>query len=522
MNLQRIYNRSLARLIASALLFASVVFPLRAQQEQPPKPQPPRAVEFPKPFERTLKNGLRVIVVERHEVPLVTAQVVVKSGAESDPENLAGLAEMTANLLTKGTTTRSATEIAEQIEALGGSIETAARWDASVAQVDVMSSRLPQALEILADVVRNPSFKDEEIERQRAQTLDEVRVALGQPGSLARYVAARVVFGGMPYGHTINGTPETLQRIKRDDIVKLHSEIFRPDNAILVIGGDIAPDNGFSLAEKFFGSWQSQRAQQAKPKPANPNNPFENVELVVIPTHPPDIYNGSKIVVIDKPDAGQAAVVVTRKGIARTDPDYFRALVTNAVLGGGYSARLNEEVRIKRGLSYGAGSQIDARRGVGLFTAAAQTKNESAAEVAQIMLDEVSKLATAPVPTDEMTPRKATLTGDFGRQLETNAGFVARVASLALYGLSLNEINRFIPNVEAVNASDVQKFAAAKLDAKTSNVVIVGDGRKILDDLRKRFKDIDVIPVAELDLNSATLRRRASNAASDKAASKNE
>ena len=163
---------------------------------------------------------------------------------------------MTANLLTKGTQSRDATQIAETIEALGGSLESAARWDSSSATVGVMSAKIPQAMEILADVVRRPTFKAEEVERLRQQYLDNLTLSLGQPGAIARFVAARIVFGDTPYGHPIGGTPESLARISRGDIAKMHSRFYRPDNAILVIGGDIRPKDAFALATRYFGDWQ--------------------------------------------------------------------------------------------------------------------------------------------------------------------------------------------------------------------------------------------------------------------------
>jgi zinc protease len=212
-------------------------------------------------------------------------------------------------------------------------------------------------------------------------------------------------------------------------------------------------------------------------------------------------------VVIDMPDAGQAAVVVTRPGLRRVDPAYSVALVTNSILGGGYSARLNEEIRIKRGLSYGAGSAFDLRREIGPFTARAQTKNESAAEVAALMLEEMGRLGKEPVADDELGPRKAALIGNFGRSLETSTGLASRIAGLALYGLSLEEINRYISGVQAVGAPEVQKFAGMQFGGDSS-VVIVGDAKKFVDTLRKRFPNAEVIPFSELDLNSPTLRKK--------------
>ena len=218
-------------------------------------------------------------------------------------------------------------------------------------------------------------------------------------------------------------------------------------------------------------------------------------------------FPSPQVIVVDMPSAGQAAVVVGRPGLGRDDPAYHLSLVTNSILGGGYSSRLNEEIRIKRGLSYGAGSSFDLRREVGPFTATVQTKNESAGEVAGLVVDELNKLGTTPVEDAELGPRKAVLIGGFGRQLETNAGLVGRIGTLALYGLSLDEINRYISGVQAITAADVQKFAAAHLGANDASIVIVGDAKKFLPALQQRFKNVEVIPIDELDVNSATLRK---------------
>ncbi len=493
-----IFRRIATITLLSALLVVMPSILVLAQQETPPPPSAPRAVNFPKPIEKTLRNGLRVVVIEKKDDPLVAAQLLIKNGGEVDPPQLAGLAQMTANLLTKGTATRTAPQIAEAIEALGGALDSGAGWDSSSASFNVMSSKLAPAMEILADVARRPAFKPEEIERLRVQTLDEVNVSFRQPGTLARAVAARVVFGDAPYGHPLSGTPESLSRIKRDDITSLHSTYYRPDNAILVIGGGIKASDAFKLAEQLFGDW---------PKPATPLPQASDTKESATSATTRTRSNQSRVVVIDKPDAGQAAVVLTRTGIKRTDPNYFRALVANSVLGGGYSARLNQEIRIKRGLSYGASSSISARREVGPFIAATQTKNESGAIVAALLASELNRLSSEPISIAELTPRKAVLTGNFSRGLETTAGLVAQVGMIAIYGLSLDEINQYLGNVQAIQASDVQQFAGSALDAKNADIVIVGDAKKFLSDLRKQFPNVEVIPEASLDLNIATLRR---------------
>ena len=478
-----------------SLLFVLLSLPLvvyaQTPQATPPPPAPPRSGTFPKPVDETLPNGLRVIVVQRSESPLVSAQLLIKNGGEVDPVELAGLADMTANLLTKGTQSRDATRIAQEIESLGGSLDSSARWDSSFATVNVMSSKIGPAMEILADVVRRPTFKSEEVERLRQQYLDNVTLLLGDPGNIARFVAARVVFGDSPYGHPIAGTIDSLTRITAADIVKLHSRYYRPDNAILVIGGDISGKDGIELGKRYFGDWQK------------PSTPLPATSAAMNDA----AAKTGRVIVIDKPDAGQAAVYLARTGINRKDADYFRGIVANSVLSG-YSGRLNQEIRIKRGLSYGAASSLDTRRDVGPFVASAQTKNESGAVVADLLLGEIGRLSSAPPADPELTPRKAVLIGGFSRNLETAGGLVGQVGSLALHGMSLDEINRYINNVQAITTADVQKFAGTRLDAKTSNIIIVGNAKAFLPELQKKYPNVEVIPVTELDLNTALLRKK--------------
>jgi zinc protease len=499
-------KNSLTKIVSRGRLALALVFALaslsgaaRAQtavpQATPPPPAAPRPVSVPKPVERTLRNGLRVIVVEHHAAPLVAAQLLVKNGGEVDPASLSGLADMTAALLTKGTKTRTATQIAQEIEALGGQLSSGAGWDASNATVNVLSAKAEPALAILSDVVRNPVFQDEEVERLRQQYTDSISVDMNNPGTLAGWVASRVVFGDSPYGHPVSGTAESIERIKRDDVLALHAKFYRPDNAVLVIGGDIKAEDAFRLAEKSFGDWA---------KPAAALDAASMAKAVGGEAK-------QRIVVVDMPGAGQAAVLFARRGIARTDPEYFSGIVATSVLSG-YSGRLNQEIRIKRGLSYGARTSLDVRRDVGPFTASAQTKNQSGAEVASLLVGELTRLSSEPVGDTELTPRKAVVIGGFGRTLETTEGIVGQIASLALYGLNLGEINNYVSNVQAVTAPQIQKFAGSRLGVADSNIVIVGDAKDFLEPLRKQFPNVEVIRRDELDLNSGSLHKPAQGA----------
>ena len=463
-----------------------------AQTTTPPPPGPPRAATLPEPVEKTLTNGLRVIVVPKHDLPLVAARVVVKTGSEEDTRELAGRAALTASLLTQGTATRTAEQIARGVEALGATLSATAGWDTSSVDLSVMSPRLEQAMSFVADVVRNPAFRKEDIERVRAQSIDAVRMSLQEPQSIARYVAARVVYQDLPYGQSVAGTPESLERIGREAIVSFHDRYYRPEKSVLILAGDVKPAAAFAMAEKLFGSWKRRKGVEAR-----------------APEKPAARAAKPRIVVVDMPEAGQAAVLVTRRGLRRVDPLYYPALVTNSVLGGGYSARLNQEIRIKRGLSYGAGSNFDMRSDEGPFVASTQTKNESAAEVAGLIVDELNRLGANDIAAAELTPRKAVLTGNFGRSLETTGGIVDRVSALAVHGLPLDEIGSYVSKVQAVNSDAVRSFARSRLAGDAVNIVVVGDAKQFLEPLKKRFGEaaVEVIDVEELDLESGALRK---------------
>ena len=473
------------RLLATLLLAGAAL----AQQTTPPPPSAPREVKLPRPVEKTLQNGLRVIVVPDRDIPLISARVMIRTGAAADPDARAGLAQFTADLLPKGTKSRTAEQIALGVEVLGATLESEAWWDSSTVDVTVMPVNLAGALEFVSDVVRNASFPREEVELERAQAIDSLQVTLEQPGSVASLAAARVVFGAQPYGHSANGTPQSLPKITRDDLVAFHREHYRPGNAVLVLAGDIAPDAAFALAQRAFGAWSGGKAES-------------------VASTSKEQGMAGRVVVIDMPDAGQAAVVVAKRGIARRDPAYFRALVANSVLGGGYSSRLNQEIRIERGLSYGARSWFEPRVTAGPFFARVETKNESAPEVARLIADAMKRLGAAGVEASELTPRKAVLIGEFGRSLETTAGIVSEVSTLALHGLPLTEIDRYVGGVQSVTDGQVRSFAAASLRASDSSIVIAGNASAFLPELQKQHESVEVVPIAELDLGSPTLRVR--------------
>jgi zinc protease len=444
---------------------------------------------IPAPNVQHLANGLTVITVENHELPLVTASLIAGGGSAADPEGRAGVAGLTAAVLSEGTTTRSAQEIDRAVEALGTSLGSGAGWDGVNLGLTVQTANLDRALAIVAEVAEHPALSAEELERQRAIALDGYRVSLSDPGDVARMAGARALYGNGEDGHPSSGTAASLAAITRADILVAYRAAWSPGNATLILSGDIDPARALALGQRHFGTWRgAPRApiDHGRPSPAAPAR--------------------GNVVVIDMPGSGQAAVAVVRDGIARRDPRFYRTLVANAVLGGGYSARLNQEIRIRRGLSYGSGSRLDARRDAGPFAAITQTRNDAAAQVLALTLAEMRRLGAEPIPAAELTARRASLTGDFGRSAETTDGMAGLIGAYITRGIAPDEIGRYLPAVLAVTPAEAQAAARDVLAPEGATIVIVGEAAQFLPALRRDHADVTVIPMAELNLDRPGLR----------------
>lgn len=474
-----------------AVLLAGIAPALAVETNGLPEPGPARKANIPATAEKTLANGLRVVVATRRATPLVTTTLYLRSGAEVDPARLAGLAGMTAGLLDKGTATRTAPQIAEAADSLGGSFTTGAGWDSSSAGITVTTPKLGAALDLLADIVLHPKFDAAEIDRLRKQSLDSLQLELSEPKGLAALAARRAVFGGGAYGHSAEGTVVSLPRIAREDIVRLHATYYRPDNALLVFAGDIDLAQAAKLAETAFGAWKNPPAPLPLAASAGGKSTL------------------APAVIIDLPGTGQAAVTLAHAGIARDAADYYPGLVANAIVGGGYSSRLNQEIRIKRGLSYGAGSALATLRRGGAFVASAQTKNPSAVEVAGLMFGELDRLSASEVPADEFSARKATLSGNYAFGVETTNSLAGRVASFALYGLPLSELGAWLDKVQSVTPAQVQAFAKAHLGREGATLIVAGDAKQFGEALAKAYPKNARYEADKIDFDSADLKASA-------------
>jgi zinc protease len=311
---------------------------------------------------------------------------------------------------------------------------------------------------------------------------------------LLNYAAAAYTFGE----HSAGGTPESTRRISRSDLVSFHKTNYKPGDSALIFTGDITSAEAFSLARLFFGGWEAGETKKISEDEREP----------MLSARPPTV---NRILVVDLPKSGQAAVGFANRlkaGRIGNRSDYFAALVLNSILGGGYSARLNQEIRLKRGLSYGARSSFSWRRADSNFLAVAQTKNESAGQVAELIRIEIEKLINDDTSLAELTPRKAVVTGGFGRSLQTNNGLAGQLRNLYAFGLTADELGSFMNDVKSVSSSKIKDFSGNNLSG--GDIIIVGDSSLFLDDLKKRFPDhgVDVIKSDRLDLNKKSLKRR--------------
>ncbi len=461
--------------------------------DEPPPPQAQRPLLLPDIDSFKLPNGLQVVVVQRTALPVVSLHLLVQAGPETDPPGRPGVAEMTSALWSKGARRAGkavpAATLARQAEALGSGLDSASGWGASSLAMTVTRPHLAPALSLMADVLRQPLLADDELERARAQALDGLRVTLGSPAEVAALVLRRAYWGDVPHGRV--APPAALQRLRRDDLLAFQARWVRPDLAALVLVGDVDAAQARALADRWLGDWAAPAVAAPAAVAAAPQ-PF-----------------ASPLVLVDMPGSGQSSVAVAAPYIASKLADRserFAGLVAQAVLGGGYSARLNQEVRIQRGLSYGASGGVESFAAGGMFSARAQTAHATAGEVLQLLRHEITRLADAPPSAAELAARQASLVGSFARRLETTAGLAALLAGQWAQGRPLADLQSYVPGVLAVTPAQVQAFAKAWWPAAALRAVVVGDLAAAEPGLVAQDPAALRLSMATLDLESSSLR----------------
>jgi predicted Zn-dependent peptidase len=446
------------------MIFATVVcvsVAVLAQQapdrSHPPQPGPPAPLRLPTIQKQKLSNGLPVWIVEMHEVPVAQVNLVVLSGTANDPPGKYGVASLAAAMLEEGAGSRSALEIADAIDYLGADLGAATTSDLSAVRLHVPVARLADALPIMADVALRPTFPKDELDRQRQQRLTSLLQGRDDPPTISSVAFSRILYGkGHRYGTPQMGTAETIKTFTSEDLRAFYASAFRPENAVLLAVGDLTADKAMPLFEKSFGAWKATGASAAEKLPPTEEPPARQIHL------------------IDKPGAAQSQIRIGRIGVPRSTADYFPIQVLNTVLGGSFTSRLNNNLREVHGYAYGAGSGFDMRGGAGPFSASAGVQTDKTSEALKEFFNELNAILK-PVPPDELARAKNYVALRYPSAFETTGDISRRLEDALVYKLPDDYFSKYVQNIQAVTAADVQRVAQKYINPDHLAVVIVGD-----------------------------------------------
>ena len=428
-------------------------------RRRPPAPLPERALNLPLPEETSLPNGLRVVVVEQPRLPLVSFRLAFRSGDASDPLELPGLTDVMTDMLVEGTESRTSRQIAEEVARFGATLTAGASSDYLTVAASSLSAYAGHILELLADVTLRPVFPESELALAKANAQQNLIAQRAQPSFLASEAVARVLFGQHPYA-VVASTPESIEALSRDALLRHHRALLVPNNAVLLVAGDVSREEILARAAELFGDWQP--GEVLEPQFPAPPARSERVAYVV-----------------DRPGSAQTNILVANTSVARTDPDYFPLLVMHTILGGNASARLFMNLREEKGYTYGAYSQLDARRHAGSFRATTEVRGEVTGVSLKEIFYELNRIRDEDVSDKELTDAKTYLTGIFPIRLETQEGLVDQLTQIRMHGLPEDYLQTYRENIQRVTKEDVRRVARSHVTPDRAAVVVVGDKAQI-------------------------------------------
>jgi len=462
------------RIIALSLAIGAAT--ANAQTQAPPAPGPLRPYVFPQVNQFQLANGLKVIVVEKHNLPEVEGRLIIDAGAQREPAAKNGLASLTGRLLSEGAGDLSGAEIARQIDALGAQYQTGGGYSTSFADVVALKNVFPQAMQLAAKTVISPSFPANEFTRVKNQAIAAYQQSHARTSGLANDAFIRAAFDTTaPFSRPPNGTTASINALTRDDVVNWHRTMYAPSAATLLLVGDITPAEAKSVAQQAFGSWS------ATPAAATPiSNPIHT-------------SSGTRVILVDRPGSVQSTIIVGQPGFQATDPDYIPMLALNHVFGGAVSSRLNNNLREKHGYTYGAFSGLDLRPGAGLFQMSSEVRTNATDSAIAEAISEYNRLVSETVPAPELQGLVNNLVSGFPNAVQSVQGLTGRIQNLIVWGLPLDFYTTYRERLAAVTPEDVRRVASSKLTPNNIIVVVAGDLSKIETPIRARnFGTVEV------------------------------
>jgi zinc protease len=430
-------------------------------RQQPPPPLPARPIKLPSAIETTLPNGLQIVIVEDRKLPLVSYRLAFRSGDAADPADLPGLTDMMAGLLSEGTESRTSRQIAEEVARMGASLTAGANSDYTTVAASSLADFSDEILELMADVTLHPSFPENEVELTRQNTIESLKQQRAQPSFLATEMVSRVIYGQHPYS-VVAPTPESINATSRERLIEFHRLRLVPNNAVLILVGDLRTGPTLKKIEELFGKWEP-RSVAAEKFPDPPHRQQRSAYIV------------------DRPGSAQSNIVIANLGITRTSPDYFPMLLMHTVLGANASSRLFMNLREEKGYTYGAYSNLDARRSAGTFRATAEVRTPVTGDSLKEFFYELTRIRNERVSDREMKDAKSYLTGVFPIRLETQEGLIDQFVQIKMFGLPDDYLQTYRDRVQAVTLGEVQQVAERYVRPDKAAIVIVGDGRQIVE-----------------------------------------
>ncbi len=441
-------------------------------RKTPPEPLDPAPFDLAKPFETTLANGLKVVIIENDRVPLVNFRLAFKNGAVNDPADMPALSEAAAKMLNEGTKTRTSRQIAEEVDRIGGALSTSVSADNTIIAASAVTMYASEILGLMADIVLNPLFPEKELNIFRENAREELKLHRSQADFLVSERAAKILFGDHPYS-VVSNTNAMLDNLSAEKLAEFHRAVFIPNNAVFIAVGDVKSEALVAELNSLFGEWAQGEVKSAE-FPAFPERSQRTLAIV------------------NRPNSSQANIILGNIAIKRTDPDFFPLTVMNMVLGGGASSRLFMNLREEKGYTYGAYSSLEARRLAGLFESAAEVRTAVTGDSLKEFFYELERIRTTPVPDEELNDAKNYLTGSFPLRMETQEGLTNQIVSQQLFHLPDDYLQTFRDNINAVTAADVQRVAQKHIHLDTLAIIIVGDAAQLLDQVAPYAKNIDV------------------------------
>lgn len=468
-------GRILTKLLMSSWLVVAFSLSMTAPAQSALKLPPSKKVR--------LENGLTVLLMEQHEVPVVSFHALVRAGSVADPAGKEGVAAVTAELLRRGTRTRTAEQIANEIDFVGGSLEFEVGADFTSGSAEFLKKDLGVGLELLSDVLRHPVFPLAEVTKLVKQNVDEIKQEKDQaPDVIRRYFDA-YLFGTHPYARPATGDERSLTRITRPDVVRFYEGNYGPEKTILAVVGDFATDEMERLLREKFGDWAARPGAAA-------------IKLA----DPPPVA-GRKLLLVDKPDSTQTYFLIGNVGVARTHPDRVGIELVNTVFGARFTSLLNDALRVSSGLTYGARSFFDERRVAGPFAISTYTRNATTAQAIDLALEVLARLHEQGLSEEQLRSAKAYLKGQFPTQIETGEQLARLLAELDYYGLDEREINDYFARVEALTVADARRIIRERFPRENLVFVLIGKAVEIRPAVAKYASRVEAREIARPGFN---------------------